>query len=179
MDYENDFGEDFYHSSSIDTCLAGLGTGLLATAAGSLSSTSADMPLRGAEVVRLAFRLGVLVDEVSQNLQPRQKLEAGPGNSWAYVVPDVTADEVQRGFDAIHTAEMRVAHNLRIPFTHNTKEIHEASKIFLNALSQTSVTVCDPPAILKHIFLRAISPRPAVYPFVRICRFEARKTRIQ
>ena len=76
------------------------------------------MPLAGAEVVRLAFRLGVLVDEVSQNLQSRQTLEAGPGDSWAYVVPDVTADEVQRELDAIHTTEVRVTHNLCIPFTH-------------------------------------------------------------
>lgn len=76
------------------------------------------MSLAGAEVIRLAFRLGVLVDEVSQNLQPRQILEAGPGDSWAYVVPDVTADEVQRELDAIHTSEVRVTHNPRIPFTH-------------------------------------------------------------
>lgn len=116
--YENDLDEDFYHSSSVDTCLAGLGTGLLSTAAVSLSSTLTDMSLAGAEVIRLAFRLGVLVDEVSQNLQPRQILEAGPGDSWAYVVPDVTAGEVQRELDAIHTSEVRVTHNPRIPFTH-------------------------------------------------------------
>ena len=116
--YENGLDEDFYHSSSVDTCLAGLGTGLLSTAAVSLSSTLADMPLAGAEVVRLAFRLGVQVDEVSQNLQPRQTLEAGPGDSWAYVVPDVTAEEVQRELDAIHTTEVRKTHNLGIPYTH-------------------------------------------------------------
>ena len=76
------------------------------------------MPLAGAEVVRLAFRLGILVDEISQNLQSRQILEAGPGDSWAYVVPDVMADEVQRELDAIHTTEVRLTHNLRIPYTH-------------------------------------------------------------
>ena len=64
------------------------------------------MPLAGAEVIRIAFRLGVLVDEVSQNLQSRQPLEAGTGDSWAYVIPDVTADEVQRELDAIHTTEV-------------------------------------------------------------------------
>ena len=78
------------------------------------------MPLAGAEVVRLAFRLGVLVDEVSQNLQSRQIPEAGPGDSWAYVVPDVTVDEVQRELDAIHTKEVRMTHYLRIPYTHKS-----------------------------------------------------------
>ena len=115
--YENGLDEDFYHSSSTNTCLAGLGTGLLSTAAVSLSPTLADMPIAGAEVIRLAFRLGTLVDEVSQNLHPRQGLEAGPGESWAYVVPDVTADEVRRELDAIHTAEVRVTHVPCISYT--------------------------------------------------------------
>ena len=107
----------------MDTYLAGLGTGLLSTAAVSLSSSLTDMPLAGAEVVRLAFRLGILVDEVSQNLQPRQVSEAGPGDSWAYVVPDVTADEVQRELDAIHKTEVRVTHDLCIPFTNNCRNL--------------------------------------------------------
>jgi hypothetical protein len=49
----------------LTTNLAGLGIGLLATAAVSLSRSLADIPLAGAEVIRVAFRLGVLVDEVS------------------------------------------------------------------------------------------------------------------
>lgn len=106
--YENDSKEEFdFHT--VEACLAGLGTGLLTTAAVSLSPTLADLPLAGAEVVRVAFRLGVLVDEVSQNLQPRQaSTEAGPGDSWAYVVPDVAVDEVQKELDAIHMTEVRL-----------------------------------------------------------------------
>ncbi|TVY17729.1 Atrochrysone carboxylic acid synthase [Lachnellula arida] len=98
---ENDF-------HSVDTCLAGLGSGLLSTAAVSLSPTLADIPLVGAEVIRVAFRLGVLVDGVSQNLQPRQNSEAHAADTWAYVVPDVTVDEVQKELDAIHKTEVRV-----------------------------------------------------------------------
>ncbi|KAI9667461.1 MAG: Type I Iterative PKS [Bathelium mastoideum] len=135
--YENDSEEDF-DSGTVDTCLAGLGTGLLATAAVSLSPILADVPIVGAEIIRIAFRLGVLVDAVSQNLQHRQiTTGAGPGDSWAYVVPDTTADEVQRELDAIH----------------RTEKIPEASKIFLSATSRTSVTVSGPPSRLKHMFL--------------------------
>lgn len=76
----------------------------MASAAVSLSPTLADIPLAGAEVVRVAFRLGVLVDEVSQNLEPRD-LTSSP-DTWACVVPDVAAEDVQKELDAIHTREV-------------------------------------------------------------------------
>ena len=88
------------------TYLAGLGIGLLASVAVATSPTLADLPIAGAEIVRTAFRLGVLVDKVSQNLQPRDPTDSNMPDSWAYVVPDVTPDAVQRQLDAIHTQEV-------------------------------------------------------------------------
>lgn len=76
----------------------------MASAAVSLSPTLADIPLAGAEVVRVAFRLGILVDEVSQNLEPRD-LTSSP-DTWACVVPEVAADDVQKELDAIHTRDV-------------------------------------------------------------------------
>lgn len=70
-----------------------------------MSSTLADMPLAGAEVIRMAFRLGVLVDEVSRNLQP-SSTDGNIGDSYAYVIPDAVPDEVQRELDTIHAAEV-------------------------------------------------------------------------
>lgn len=84
--------------------LAGLGLGLLSTAAVSLSQNVADLPLAGVEVARLAFRMGVVVDRVSQNLEPRDPSSA-PG-SWAAVVPDIAVEDVQNELDAIHAAEV-------------------------------------------------------------------------
>jgi monodictyphenone polyketide synthase len=66
----------------------------------------ADLPLAGAQVVRQAFRLGVLVDEVSQNLQPRDLTNTSTPDTWAYVLPDVAADEVQHELNAIHAKEV-------------------------------------------------------------------------
>ena len=86
--------------------LAGLGIGLLATAAVSLSRNLADLPITGAEVVRTAFRLGVLVDRVSRNLQPRELTDSGTPDPWAYVIPDVTPEKVQRELDDIHANEV-------------------------------------------------------------------------
>lgn len=100
--YENH--PDEYDFNSVNTCLAGLGMGLLASSAVSLSPALADIPVAGAEVVRVAFRLGVLVNEVSQNLEPRD-LTSSP-DSWAYVIPDMTAADVQRELDAIHARDV-------------------------------------------------------------------------
>jgi hypothetical protein len=155
--YESGF-EDKYDLRSIDGCLAGLGTGLLSTVALSLSPDLADLPLIGAEVIRVAFRLGVLVDEISQNLQARSgSAEAGPGDSWAYVVPDVAADEVQNEIDMYHSANVRRRH---LPFPSvcsysidDNQKPPESSKVFISALSRTSVTVSGPPASLKRLFL--------------------------
>lgn len=100
-----DTSEDEYDFHKTDACLAGLGTGLLATAAVAISPTLADLPLSGAEVIRVAFRLGVQVNEVSRNLQPQHN-DIGPGDSWAYVIPDAVAEEVQSELDAIHAADV-------------------------------------------------------------------------
>jgi Starter unit:ACP transacylase in aflatoxin biosynthesis len=110
--YEN--CPDEFDFDPVNMCLAGLGIGLLATAAVSLSPTLANFPLAGAEVVRVAFRLGVLVDEVSQNLQPRDLTGTGSPDAWAYVITDVAADDVQRELDAIHTREVSLIVSLYV-----------------------------------------------------------------
>ncbi|KAI8623041.1 putative polyketide synthase [Xylariaceae sp. FL1651] len=125
------------HESDLSsTSLAGLGIGLLATAAISLSPSVADIPLAGAQVIRQAFRLGILVDQVSTNLQARDLTDTGEPDSWAYVLPDVTSDAVQKELDSVHARE-------RTP---------EASKIFISALSAGSVTISGPPSRLKALF---------------------------
>ncbi|KAK8076009.1 hypothetical protein PG994_003281 [Apiospora phragmitis] len=124
---------DQYDFSTANAALAGLGLGLLNTAAVSLSSHISDLPLAGAEVARLAFRLGVLVDRVSQNLEPRDP--TSPPGSWAAVVPDVVTEEVQEELDMMHAKEN----------TPNT------SKVFISAWNRTSVTVSGPPSRLKHL----------------------------
>jgi monodictyphenone polyketide synthase len=114
--------------------VVGLGEGLLSTAAVALSATLDDMAVAGAETLRIVFRLGVLVDEVSQTLQPRST-NGGNGDTWAYVVPDVVPDEVQAELDAIHAVE----------------GISEPNKIFFSAVSSNAVTISGPPARLKHL----------------------------
>ncbi|KAK4208426.1 hypothetical protein QBC37DRAFT_379096 [Rhypophila decipiens] len=135
--FENSPGA--FDLDSTSTCLAGLGIGLLASAALSLATTVSDLAVTGAQVVRQAFRLGVLVDEVSRNLQPRDPTEKGHPDSWAYVLPDVKAEQVQHELDAIREKE----------------KTPETSKIFISAFSATSVTISGPPARLKKLFVNA------------------------
>ena len=78
--------------------------GLLASTAVSLSPTLADLPLAGAEVVRIAFRLGVQVDEVSQNLEPRDV--SGKPDTWACVMTGVSPHDVQKELDAVNAKEV-------------------------------------------------------------------------
>jgi hypothetical protein len=92
------------------TYLAGLGIGLLATAAISLSSNLGEVPVAGAEVIRVAFRLGVVVDEISQNLQPRDATAQEAPESWAIALPDAVENEVYEELDAIQTREVNLGY---------------------------------------------------------------------
>ncbi|KAJ5297817.1 hypothetical protein N7508_008066 [Penicillium antarcticum] len=132
--YECSSGSSF-NSQRIDLYTAGMGTGLLSAAAVSLSHTLGDLLFVGSEAVRIAFRLGILVKEVSQDLQP----STGGHNcdSWAYVVPGTSHDEVQNELDLIQEVETFATFN----------------KVFISAWSRGSVTVSGPPARLKHMFL--------------------------
>jgi len=70
---------------------------LLAAAAVSVSTSLSELAVTGAESVRVAFRLGVHVDGVSQLLESREA--DGNLNSWAYVVTGISAEDVQREID--------------------------------------------------------------------------------
>jgi monodictyphenone polyketide synthase len=84
---------------------AGLGIGLLVSTAVSLTPALENLPLVGAEVIRLAFRLGVTVAEISQNLEPFD--EEGNSRSWAYVVHGVTPEHAQQELDQMYSRQVR------------------------------------------------------------------------
>lgn len=94
----------------------------------------AELPLTGADAVRLAFRMGIHVQNVSENLEARDLSETP--ETWAYVVPNVDPTAAQKELDAIHSSE----------------DMPESGKIFVSAVSRTSVTISGPPFKLKSIF---------------------------
>ncbi|KAJ5412593.1 uncharacterized protein N7487_006952 [Penicillium crustosum] len=120
-------------ASRPNTVLTGLGVGILVSTAVAVSTSLDDLVIAGIEVLQIAFRLGVFVGDVSQNLEG---VETAPSDSWAYVVYGLTVDEAQKELDDIQAKE-------------NTPS---ASRIFVSAVSETSVTVSGPPSRLKALF---------------------------
>jgi monodictyphenone polyketide synthase len=95
----------------------------------------------------LAFRLGIHVLGVSENLEARDLSETP--DTWAYVVHNVNANDVQTELD----------------FMHSRSDTPDTGKIFISAVNRTSVTVSGPPTKLKAIFNKS--------PFFRETRFIA------
>lgn len=117
-----------------NTHLSALGVGLLTSTAVALSSNVADLPVAGADAARLAFRLGIHVRGVSEILEPRD-LSERPA-SWAYVVHNVDPAVAEQELDAYNSRQ----------------EAPETGKIFVSAVSRTSITVSGPPATLLPLF---------------------------
>ncbi|KAK4960935.1 Type I Iterative PKS [Elasticomyces elasticus] len=117
------------------TRLTALGVGLLSAAAVTHSPNVADLPLHAAEAVRIAFRMGVHVRAVSHQLEARD-LSERPA-TWAYVVHNIGAGEAE--------AELEVMAATSSP----------TSKIFISAVSPTSVTISGPPSRLQALFRKS------------------------
>ena len=88
--------ENIYDLHTTGTTLAGLSTGLLAGAAVSLATSLRDLTSTAAESVRVAFRLGCYIDDISRKIE-----SSDPENplSWAYVVTQLSAEEIQLELD--------------------------------------------------------------------------------
>ena len=122
------------HGDFANRSLTALGVGLLSSTAVALSSSPSDLPLAGADAIRLAFRMGVHVLGVSESLETRDLI--GKPDTWAYVVHDVQASAAQKELDLMHTRE----------------DLSGTNKIFVSAVSRTSITVSGPPTRLKDLF---------------------------
>ena len=94
-----------YDLNSGNTTLAGLSIGIMAAASVSLATSVADLARTGGECVRVSFRLGVYVDEISRSIEPRDS--DGTLESWAYVVTGLDKDTVQHEVDKYNAETVR------------------------------------------------------------------------
>ena len=78
----------------------------MTAAAVSLSSSLSDLARAGVESARVAFRIAVRVDQVSQLLESKSEDEQ-PG-SWAYVVTGLTEKEVREEVDRYNATSARL-----------------------------------------------------------------------
>lgn len=75
--------------------------------------------------------MGIVVDAVSQNLEPRDSINEPA--TWAYVLPNATPEDVQDELDAVQPSGT----------------VPEASKIFISGNSPNTVAISGPPSRLK------------------------------
>lgn len=106
--------------------------------------------------MRVAFRLGIHVDGVSQSLESREA--DGNLHSWAYVVKAVSTEDVQREIDQYNAETVCSAP----PFIKASRSysLHcqsnpELTKVFISASDKNSVSVTGPPSRLKNAFLHS------------------------
>ncbi|RMZ83227.1 hypothetical protein DV738_g1192, partial [Chaetothyriales sp. CBS 135597] len=116
------------------TTLAGLSIGLISGAAVALAKTLADLARIGAECVRVTFRVGVYVHDISSKLEAPQP--DGTLLSWSHVVTAMTQEAVQDELTR---------------FNAETKS-PELSKTFISAADKNSVSVSGPPSRIKAAF---------------------------
>ena len=88
--------------------MSGLGLGLLAAPAVVLARSVADVASLGVTVLRLAFRLGVHVHQVSRNLHCDDLHDDAPRKPWAFIIPNVDVARVEQELDVVHREEVRV-----------------------------------------------------------------------
>ncbi|KAL5343924.1 hypothetical protein BJX70DRAFT_405163 [Aspergillus crustosus] len=117
-----------------NTTLAGLSIGFLAAAGVALSTNLADVVQNGAECVRVSFRLGVYVSEISRKLEAPQA--DGALLSWAHVVTGETQSAIQEELTQYNTSS----------------GAPELLKVFISAGDKTSVSVSGPPSRMKACF---------------------------
>ncbi|KAL3475801.1 hypothetical protein BJX99DRAFT_270936 [Aspergillus californicus] len=120
--------------SEKSTTLAGLSIGVLAAAGVALSTNLAEVAKNGAECVRVSFRLGVYVTEISRKLEAPQA--DGTLLSWAHVI---TGEK----HSAIQDELAQYKANSGTP---------ELLKVFVSAADKTSSSISGPPSRIRACF---------------------------
>ncbi|KAF2024556.1 polyketide synthase [Setomelanomma holmii] len=120
-----------------DTNFTALGVGLLSAAAIALAKDVSELPLYGAKAIAVAFRMGIHVQAVSHHLEARDLSEAP--KSWAYVIHNIDPNNARKELDIFHESSRSA----------NT------ARIFISAISRTSVTISGPPSKLGNLFKKS------------------------
>lgn len=123
------------YPSPARTRIVGSCTGLLAAVAVGSSSNLADLLVVAAEVVRVAFRLGVFVAEAATAIG--QSATKSP--SWSAIVPSLKDD---RGKEILESF-------------HNSEGIPPSSHAYISAISPNGLTISGPSHILDRLFQSA------------------------
>ncbi|KAF2103987.1 ketoacyl-synt-domain-containing protein [Rhizodiscina lignyota] len=123
-----------YHWSAANSCLLGMGVGMLMCGAVSLSPRLTDLPIAGAETLKLAFRFGVFVGDFSRSLET-VVLGEDP-KKYVCAIFDVDEETVQKELDAAQ----------------NDETTPETSRIMICNVRNKTISVDGPPVKIKALF---------------------------
>ena len=87
-----------YNFSQADSCLLGLGVGILVAAAVSLSPSVGDLSARGVEIVRVTFRCALHVDRIARTLDTFDP--ESTSKNWIYVLLNESEQRVRDELEA-------------------------------------------------------------------------------
>lgn len=132
-----------------------LGSGLLTAAAVSFASRLPDLVKLGAEAIRIAFRMGLRVDQVSQRLESRRA--EGPAESWAYVFSELSEDEVRKELASMNASLVSVPSNISTS-TNTARTSQRRAKSFLAPLAPA-----PSPSVALPRALRPLCAPPSCY----------------
>ncbi|KAK4214708.1 hypothetical protein QBC37DRAFT_372701 [Rhypophila decipiens] len=128
-----------------NTHLVGLCSGLFAASAiASTPSLSALVPV-AVQVVLIAFRTGSYVYNLGERLSPAHE----KSESWTYIFPGLKEADVASKLDEFH----------------QSSGIPQASRVYVSAVSASSIAISGPPATLKSLVSHgSISAKPTSIP---------------
>ena len=135
---------------STKKCIIGNSVGLLSAAAvSSFSSLASFLPV-AIEHIRIAFRLGVEVDAVSERISSAVSGKAG----WSKIVPGVTEASIHDLLAGFHKDSVR--HSRVVCASYTTESITQAvpapKQAYISSTGPSGVTISGPPETLTALF---------------------------
>ncbi|CAG8377311.1 unnamed protein product [Penicillium salamii] len=131
-----------YRPSATSMTLLGVGVGLLAAAAVSAAPSLPDLVELTLRAIRVAFRLGLYVNQVSSQFEPEGNALAR--DSWSFAVSDMTVEEIQHEIDRYNTETLDCSRLL--------KDRPEFCKLYIGATLGMTTCISAPPSQLRRAF---------------------------
>ncbi|MCJ1310689.1 hypothetical protein MMC25_004355 [Agyrium rufum] len=114
-----------------DTCIVGLGSGLLSSVAIASSQSITQLLTASVEAALVAFKTGLVVDRISQQLQDDHNFS----NNWSMLINEVEEAIVEKELEAFVAQT-----GTPVP-----------SKPYISAISKGTITISGPPARLRQL----------------------------
>jgi len=136
-----------------DSCIIGLCTGQLASAAVSSSRTVGELIPVGVQTVVLALRLGTCVIKVRDLVE-----STGPSPSWSALVSGIREPDAEQLIEGFAKANVsKIVEEMKDASANIQKALPRVSQPYISAVSQNGVTISGPPSFLEKFIEECLS----------------------